>query len=116
MSVRPEDTARHLAARGQAKRRRALERTGRLLGRVPAAKELLGRFGARRAWVFGSLLTGSATEESDVDLAVEGLPESAYFPALGALMQLFTGPVDLVRMEEAGESLRQRVLAEGREL
>jgi predicted nucleotidyltransferase len=65
--------------------------------------------------VFGSLATASATEESDVDLAVEGLPGSAYFAALAALMEVFGGPVDLVRMEEAVESLRQRVL-EGRPL
>jgi hypothetical protein len=48
-----------------------------------------------------------------VDLAVEGLPSCAYFAALAALMELFGGPVDRVRMEEAVESLRQRVLKEG---
>lgn len=54
--------------------------------------------------------------ESDVDLAVEGLDGSRYFHALADLMQIFRGPVDLVRMEEATDSLRDRVTAEGREL
>jgi predicted nucleotidyltransferase len=66
--------------------------------------------------LFGSLVHGEPTGESDVDLAVEGLPPRAYFPALADLMTLFRGPVDLVRLEEAAASLRERVLAEGVEL
>jgi len=72
--------------------------------------------GARRVWLFGSLAAGEPTSESDVDLAVEGLAAGAYFPALADLMAVFRGPVDLVRLEDASESLRERVFAEGREL
>jgi predicted nucleotidyltransferase len=77
---------------------------------------LLEGHGVRRVWLFGSLVVGEPTLESDVDLAVEGLASSAYFSALADLMALFKGPVDLLRLEEASESLRQRVLSEGREL
>lgn len=72
--------------------------------------------GARRVWLFGSLVAGSPTAHSDVDLAVEGLSSNAYFGALADLMELFHGRVDLVRWEEAPESLRARILAEGIEL
>ena len=65
-------------------------------------------------WLFGSLARGDATETSDVDLAVEGLPPSAYFDALAELMHLLGVRVDLVRLEEAGESLRACVREEGR--
>lgn len=77
---------------------------------------LVSRYGVRKVWLFGSLVAGHPTEESDVDLAVEGLANDAYFMALSDLMAVFRGPVDLVRMEDASESLRERVLSEGREL
>jgi len=52
-------------------------------------------------------------EQSDVDLAVEGLPSAVYFHALADLMDLFAGPVDLVRIEEAMPSLLARIQEEG---
>jgi predicted nucleotidyltransferase len=44
---------------------------------------------------------GTHDQQSDVDLAVEGLPSAVYFHALADLMDLLAGPVDLVRIEEA---------------
>jgi hypothetical protein len=41
------------------------------------------------------------------------VPRSLYFAALADLMTLFGAAVDLVRLEEAPESLRGRILAEG---
>lgn len=97
------------AARGAA-RRRELE------AQLPEARDALREKGATRVWVFGSVATGETTSSSDLDLAVEGLPGRQYFPALGELFRRLTCDVNLVRMEEAPESLRERVLAEGREL
>jgi hypothetical protein len=56
---------------------------------------------------------GGFTENSDVDLAVEGLDESRYFTALADLMALFGGPVDLIRVESAAGSLKDRSASEG---
>jgi hypothetical protein len=53
----------------------------------------VGRHGAGRVWLFGSLVAGRPTIESDVDLAAEGLASSTYFSALADLMALFHGPV-----------------------
>ena len=83
--------------------------------RLVLARDAVVRLGARRVWVFGSLATGSMTETSDVDMAVQGLAPERYFEALAELMTVFGAPVDLVRIEEASESLRERILAEGRE-
>jgi predicted nucleotidyltransferase len=117
MPVTATETALHLQALADAEHEVGRDRAGRLLGHVAQARRLLvDRHGARRVWLFGSLIAGQPTAESDVDLAVEQLPSSAYFRALADLMALFQGPVDLVRLEDASESLRERVLVEGREL
>lgn len=111
------DTALHLRAQLEAERQRGAERAERLLSSAGRARRLLiDTHGAKRVWLFGSLVAGSPTAHSDVDLAVEGLASNAYFRALADLMALFHGPVDLVRLEEAADSLRERVFAEGVEL
>jgi predicted nucleotidyltransferase len=117
MPVTARDTLLHLQASEAAERRRGQDRARRLLALSADARQLLvDRHGADRVWLFGSLVAGEPTEHSDVDLAVEGLASSAYLRALADLMALFHGPVDLVRIEEASESLRERVLSEGHEL
>jgi predicted nucleotidyltransferase len=115
MPVTASDTANHLRARAAARGQAGALRTARLRARVPAAIDLLRtRYGATDVLLFGSLATGSATEQSDVDLAVRGIAPDHYFRALADLMALFCAPVDLVRLEEAPQSLLERIAAEGR--
>jgi len=117
MPVTAKETALHLQALETARRHQGSERAARLLSHAAEANRLLReRYAARRVWLFGSLVVGQPTIDSDVDLAVEGLPSPVYFNALADLLSLFHGPVDLVRLEEAPDSLRDRILAEGREL
>lgn len=117
MTVTAAQTALHLQALAEAKQREGQQRAARLLARMPQARAtLVERHGAHRVWLFGSLSAGVPSSESDVDLAVEGLEVPRYFHALADLMEIFQGPVDLLRVEEAPESLRERIAAEGREL
>jgi predicted nucleotidyltransferase len=117
MPVTAQDTARYLRTREVANRDLGRERAAHLLARLGEAKTLLlEHHRVERVWLFGSLAMGGPTPESDIDLAVEGLAPDAYFNALAELMTLFRGAVDLVRLEEAPDSLRERVMAEGREL
>jgi predicted nucleotidyltransferase len=117
MTVTATETALHLRARQDVERQHGKARAERLLALSTRARSLLvERHGARRVWLFGSLASGQPTADSDVDLAVDGLAGSAYFTALADLMALFRGPVDLVCLEDAPESLRERILTEGREL
>jgi predicted nucleotidyltransferase len=83
---------------------------------LPAAAELLRARGATTVYVFGSVATGRTGPRSDLDLAVTGLPVDRYFDALGALMRELPCDVDLVRLEDAPESLHERVQNEGRPL
>ena len=101
--------------------RRARERGGRVearrasvSGALPALVALLVARGVRRVWLFGSFAWGGAHEGSDVDLAVEGLPADALWPAQGQLLGAAPCSVDLVRIEEAPPALASRIRGKGR--
>ena len=117
MGVTADDCLAHLrlveAGRREEGRRRA---AGARRGLPEAARLLRERYGARRVLVFGSLVAGLPHAASDVDIAVEGLRLEDYFAALADLMDVFGGPVDLVRLEDAPTSLRDRIAAEAEAL
>jgi predicted nucleotidyltransferase len=114
MTVTVEQMARGWRARSAALEARAQKRAQRLKGLLPEARRVLVEVhGARRVRLFGSLANGDYNGRSDVDLAVEGLASDEYFEALAELMELFDAPVDLVQLESARPSLRDRIAAEG---
>lgn len=67
--------------------------------------------------VFGSVVRGSDTAESDLDLLVDPTPETTLFD-IGAirheLRQLLGVPVDVLTPKALPEKFRDRVLAEAR--
>jgi predicted nucleotidyltransferase len=74
---------------------------------------LVNQFQARRVILFGSLAGHSPWhEKSDIDLAVEGLPEGSLFTAYGACRELIPPSLalDLVPLEMATPELRARIL------
>jgi predicted nucleotidyltransferase len=107
---------RTLRARDRALALERTERAARLQARLPELARLLAGLGARRVLVFGSLLHGEVHAGSDIDLAVEGLAAERYWAALDAVTRAAGVPVDLVPLEDAAPSLRERVLAEGQVL
>ena len=115
MPVTPKDALAHLRRLEDARREAGVERANRLRARLPEAVRLLREKGAARVWLFGSLAEGRPRVTSDVDLATEGLPAAGYFSVLGNLMAIFGSAVDLVRLETAPDSLRERILADGEE-
>jgi uncharacterized protein len=115
--VTSADTARHLRQRTLEAATEAAGRARRLRARLPAAMTCLRRdYGVETVILFGSLANRTCGPDSDVDLAVSGLSKTAYFKALADMMALFEGPVDLVRLEDAPPSLRERIDAEGEPL
>jgi len=94
-------------ARGSA-RRAAIEAA------LPPLVSVLAAHAARRVWVFGSFVTGSFDEHSDLDLATEGLPAGAYFSVRSALSEVCPVRFDLVEIERALPALRDEILAHGR--
>lgn len=89
----------------------------RLRGVARACARCLVRdFGARRVYLFGSLLDEELVHDgSDIDLAVEGLEGRLYFRALSEVWKLLPPGVelDLVLLEQAWPGLAERVKAEG---
>ena len=70
---------------------------------------------ARNARVFGSVVRGDDTEESDLDILVDPTPETTLFD-IGAirheLLQLLGVPVDVLTPKALPEKFRDTVLSE----
>jgi predicted nucleotidyltransferase len=62
---------------------------------LEAANMLIG-MGASRVFVFGSLVRGELRPDSDVDMAVSGLPAKVYFSAVSRASDILGRPVDFV--------------------
>ncbi len=55
--------------------------------------------GAREVYLFGSAARGIMRENSDVDLAVSGLPPEVFFRAMAAAHDALERPLDLVDLD-----------------
>lgn len=81
------------------------------ISRLGKAVETLYSDGAKRVIVFGSVLKpGSFNERSDVDIAVEGIPEGRRLEVEGELVDIF-GDIefDIIFLEER-ENVRPEIL------
>jgi predicted nucleotidyltransferase len=67
---------------------------------IQAAANLLQRMGAAQVFVFGSATKGGLRPDSDVDMAVRGLPPAVYFSAISKASDLLGWPVDLVDLDD----------------
>jgi len=101
---------RRVAEAAQERRRTT---SAAIRARLPAVLDELTKLGATRVILFGSVARGEAEEDSDLDLAVEGLPAARLFDAMAKALRAAGRPVDLLRLEEAPTTLRDRVLADG---
>ena len=73
------------------------EKIERLIEEAAAA---LKAAGAREVYVFGSAAKGELRENSDVDMAVSGLPPEVFFRAMGKASRALRRPLDLVDLDE----------------
>ena len=71
--------------------------------------------GARRVIGFGSVFAPDRrlTPDSDLDVAVEGLPPGRYFSALAEAREMTAFPLDLLSLETALDYMRESVRKEG---
>ncbi|MCG3206967.1 MAG: hypothetical protein FOGNACKC_00567 [Anaerolineae bacterium] len=82
------------------------------------AAELKRRFGAKRVILFGSVAKAEwFASDSDVDLAVEGVPTDDYWEAWRLAEEMMRDkPVDLIELETAKPSLVEAIHRYGLEL
>lgn len=82
------------------------------------AKRLRSWLGASRVYVFGSLADGIGYDEnSDIDLAVEGIPLAKHADGWDIVEAICEDVAfDLVFLEGASEALRRRIVERGVEL
>ncbi|MBN1983890.1 MAG: hypothetical protein JW795_20325 [Chitinivibrionales bacterium] len=88
-----------------------------LLQAKQCALMLVQTFSVTRVIVFGSLLKEESFDDcSDIDLAVEGLPDYFFIKAITACMEHSSFSIDLIPLENASPDLRQYILENGRTL
>ncbi len=75
---------------------------------------IAGRYGAGNVRVFGSVLTGDATVDSDVDLLVDVTPSDfrAYMHMIRDLEELLGHSVDLATEKQLHWVIRDRIIRE----
>ena len=86
-------------------------------GYSSAIKRLTTRHRAANPRLFGSVLHGAATKDSDIDILVDALPGATLFDLGGlqvALEELLGRPVDLLTPQDLPPRFRDKVLAEAR--
>jgi len=67
---------------------------------VETAVEILKGEGCSEIYLFGSLIDGPITPQSDIDMAVKGIPSGSYFKVFAKLMMRLDHPVDLINLEK----------------
>lgn len=78
------------------------------------AKILKKEFLARRVILFGSLVSRDNFHfRSDIDLAVEGLPDDRFFKAVGKIIRISRFPVDIKPLEDMSEDSRREIEERG---
>ena len=78
------------------------------------AARLVKQNGARRVILFGSVARQRRLRpDSDIDLAVEGMPTETFYQLVGDLCTAQGRRIDLVRLETVRESFRKIITLEG---
>ena len=77
-----------------------------LRDKIAAAARRLIELGAKEVYVFGSAVKGRMRKDSDVDLAVRGLPSAVFFHATTEAWRIVGRPVDLLCLDRGDEIAR----------
>ena len=82
-------------------------RTGTVDGADPrAAAVLLRDMGAAEVYLLGSAARNELRPDSDIDIAVRGIPPSCFFAAASRAADALGRPVDLVDLDELTPTVR----------
>ena len=112
--VTPEKAVKTLLRRHEHQQKMARQRAQKAWESLPKLVRILSdNYGAERVILFGSLAREEFRINSDIDLAVSGMPAENYFKALGHLLMESPYSCDLMTIEDAPDLLRQRIKEDG---
>jgi predicted nucleotidyltransferase len=74
--------------------------TDDLKAKILKAAETLKEYGAKEVYLFGSAAAGTMREDSDVDLAVKGLPPEVFYSATGRAGRALKENLDVIDLDE----------------
>lgn len=78
------------------------------------AKALRDAFPNVEVYLFGSLTTDFFELDSDIDIAVKGLPEEHYLNAYRIAEDMAEPiPIDFIQLEFAQDSIKERIVRDG---
>jgi predicted nucleotidyltransferase len=66
---------------------------------IEQAAAILKTAGAEAVYLFGSIAEGPFRPDSDIDLAVTGLPPVSFFQTMGQILFILPRPLDLVDLD-----------------
>lgn len=67
---------------------------------IDIAAKILRKAGASEVYAFGSSAHGKTRPESDIDLAVRGLPPEKFFRAMSTVTFAISRPFDLIDLDD----------------
>ena len=70
-----------------------------LMKLVRQAADILKAGGAREVYLFGSAAAGKLRRNSDIDMAVSGLPPRIFFRMMGKAETVLGRPLDLIDLD-----------------
>ena len=68
---------------------------------IERAAVALKAAGAKEVYLFGSAASGTMYEDSDIDMAVSGLPPEVFFHAMSQAHDILGRPLDLIDLDES---------------
>ena len=80
---------------------------------IEKAVEVLKKEGCEEIYIFGSLVNGDFSEDSDIDIAIKGLSPNKFFKVIGKLLGELNIRFDLVDLEDKSR-FSQRILEKER--
>ncbi len=77
---------------------------------------IINRYSPEKIVQWGSLLVSEQFDEnSDIDIAIEGIPDAIrYFALLGDAMELTRFPLDIVQLEKIEPEFAELILSKGK--
>jgi uncharacterized protein len=74
--------------------------TNEITALIQKASNVLKTFGATDVFLFGSFAKKTFRKDSDIDLAVSGIPTEKFFEAMGRAEDILQREIDLIDLDE----------------